>query len=1040
MSINLSDWAVRHRALVGFLVALLLACGAFSYSRLGRAEDPSFTIKLMIVSARWPGATSEEMQAQVSDAIEKKLQDLPHLDHLTTYSRPGGAVIQVSFRDDTPPSLVPDLFYQTRKKLDDLRPTLPEGAQVTADDEYADVYGAVFALTGTDNADLARLAEDVREQFRSVPGAEKVTIAGEVGRTVDVAFSQARLAALGVTVPQIAEALARTNVLAVAGIVDTASTRIPLRLTGALDGARAVADTPVAIGGQSVRLGDIADVTRGTVDPPSFKIREDGHEAVVIAVSMAKGTNGLDFGRTLRVKADQVRADLPVGVTLTQVADQSRIVGEAVGEFLLKFAVALAVVLAVSFLSLGFRTGIVVALSVPLTLSAVFMTMDLLGIELQRISLGALILALGLLVDDAIIAIETMVVKLEEGWERTRAATFAWTSTAFPMLSGTLVTLAAFLPVGLARSTSGEYAGGIFWIVGIALLASWVVAVVFTPYLGVLLLPEPKAARSHDAIYATRSYGVLRRLVSWCVRRRGLTIAATVFLLVAAVGGMAGVRQQFFPSSARPELIVDFTLRQGASIRATDAAVAKLEAALAGDPDIVTVTSYIGAGPPRFFLAMNPALPNDAVATTVIVARDAEARVRLRDRVRALADAEAIPEARLRASSLELGPPVGMPVNFRVLGPDLRVVRHIADQVLDIMRSTPGTRDSQLAWGERAPDLRLVLDQARIRQLGLSRADVAETLQAMLSGITATRIRDRDKQVDVVLRAVPAERLDLDRLADMTVRTPAGPVPLSQIARVEAGSEEPILWRRDRATYLTVQADAQDGLQAPDISAAVIARLRPVLATLPEGYRIETGGAAEESAKANVALLGVAPLTGAAVVLLLMIQLQSVPRTLLVLATAPLGVIGAVASLLVADAPFGFVALLGVIALGGMIMRNTLILVDQVRQDMAAGADARTAIVESTVRRARPVVLTALAAVLAFVPLSFNVFWGPMAIAMIGGLVAGTVLTLLFLPALTAVVLRAARRGPALVAVSLADRRTAPGAPPYVLGSGAGSA
>ena len=707
------------------------------------------------------------------------------------------------------------------------------------------------------------------------------------------------------------------------------------------------------------------------------------------------------------------------------MADQPAVIGEAVGEFLLKFAAALGVVLAVSFASLGWRSGIVVALAVPLTLAIVFLVMDLLGIELQRISLGALILSLGLLVDDAIIAIESMVVKLEQGWDRVRAAGFAWSSTAFPMLTGTLVTAAGFLPVGLARSSSGEYAGGIFWVVGLALLASWVVAVLFTPFLGVLLLPDPKPGaaqatpydtRAYGLLrraaqatpYDTRAYGLLRRAVAAALRHRRVAVAATVLLLAAALGGMGLVRQQFFPNSSRPELVIDLRLRQGASHAAAEASVRELERVLTADPDVRWSTSYLGSGPPRFFLAFNPALPNDAVATIVLTARDAAARERVRQRLIALDAAGGVPAARMRVSRLELGPPVGFPVQFRVVGQDLAAVRHAADAVLAALRATPGTRDAQLAWGERAPALRLALDQARVREMGLAPAEIAQALATLLSGATATQIRDGTKLVDVVLRAVPGERLELEALPDLVLPTAAGPVALSQVARLLPQTEEPILWRRDREPFLTVQAEIQDGLQAPDVTAAAL----PLLATLslPEGVRIETGGAAEESAKANGALFGVFPLMGFAMALLLMVQLQDLRRVLLVLATAPLGLIGAVAALLLADAPFGFVALLGVIALAGMVMRNAVILVDQVQQDLAAGAAPAAAIVESTVRRARPVVLTALASALAFVPLATNAFWGPMALAMIGGLAVATLLTLLVLPALTAMVLRAPRQ------------------------------
>jgi multidrug efflux pump subunit AcrB len=1008
---NLSAWAVSHRALVGFLIALIFAFGGLSYTRLGRNEDPSFTLKLLVVTASWPGATAKETQDLLAEPIERKLQDLAHLDHLVTFVRPGFVATQVSFTDSTPPAEVPGLFYQTRKKLDDLKPSLPDGVQGPyANDEYTDVYGAMFALTGADNAELTRQAERVRDRLLRLPGAEKVTISGEIPRALYVTFSHARLAALGITVPDISAAIAAQNNVVDTGMVDTPTTRIPLRVDAGLDGPDTLANVPIPAGGASVKLGEIASIVRGYQDPVQFSVRHNGQPAVVIAVSTQTGVNRLAFGDALRAEADSIRADLPTGITLQQIADQPQVIGEAVGEFLLKFCVALGVVMLISFLSLGWRVGIVVALAVPLTLALVFIVMEQMGIELQRISLGALILSLGLLVDDAIIAIETMVVKLEEGFDRMHAATFAWTSTAFPMLTGTLVTAAGFLPVGIAKSTTGEYAGGIFWVVGLALLASWVVAVVFTPYLGVLLLPDVKprtGGHAQAGIYERGMYRRLRGVVRWSVRHRVTVVVATVALFLAAGAGMGLVRQQFFPNSARPELVLDVTLRQGASHQATEDAVRQIETHLAADHDVRWFTSYIGGGPPRFMLAFNPALPNDAIATIVLTTTDADARERVRARLIALAAAEAVPQARFRVSRLELGPPVGFPVQFRVMGEDIAKVRAAADMVLDTLRHVPGTRDAQLAWSERAPSVRLALDQARVRQLGLSPNAISQTLATLVSGSKATQIRDRTKLVDVVLRADDAERLDLARLPDLALSTGNGTVPLGQVARLVPQTEEPILWRRDRQSYLTVQADVQDGLQAPDVTAAALPAIQAL--HLPAGVHVETGGATEESAKANAALAQVLPLSLAATLLLLMIQLQNVPRVLLVLATMPLGIIGAVAALLLADAPFGFVALLGVLALGGMIMRNTIILVDQVRQDQEAGRSLGAAIIESTVRRARPVILTALAAALAFIPLATNVFWGPMALAMIGGLMVATVLTLLFLPALYALAFRVPR-------------------------------
>ena len=1009
MQFNLSAWAVAHRPLVGFLVVLLFAAGLLSYRQLGRNEDPAFTLKTLVVTAAWNGATAAEMQDQVAERIERKLQDLAHLDHIVSFVQPGFAALQIIFRDDTKPADVPGLFYQTRKKIDDMRPSMPPGVNGPAvNDEYADVYGAMFALTATDpsvgNAELTRQAERLRDRLLRVPGAEKVTVAGEIPRIMFVEFSQARLAALGVTASQIAASLARQNDLAAAGMIETGVTRVPIRVEGAITGAADLADLPVASDGRSLRLGDLATITQGYQDPPTATIRHNGKPAVVIAVSTQPNTNGIHFGEALDKVVAAARADIPAGIEMQQIANQPEVIGEAVGEFLLKFVVALGVVLLISFASLGFRTGIVVALAVPLTLSVVFIVMNLMGIELQRISLGALILSLGLLVDDAIISIETMVVKLEEGWDRMRAASFAWTSTAFPMLTGTLVTAAGFMPVGLANSSTGEYAGGIFWVVEIALLASWVVAVVFTPYLGVLLLPTPKAGKHHDDIYHTGAYRGLRALVEWCIGHRRLVVLGTVLLFLAAGGLMGAVKQQFFPNSSRPELLIDLELRQGASIGATTRAVEQIERALTGDADIRWFTAYLGSGPPRFFLPFNPALPNAAAATIIMTTRDDAARERVRARLIELSRSGTVAEARFRVSRLELGPPVGFPVQFRVVGADINAVRRTADQLLDTLRTTPGARDAELAWGTRAPSLRLELDQARIHQLGLTPGDIAQSLQALVSGQVATSLRQGTKLVDVVLRAVPAERLDLARLVELSLPTAAGPVPLGQIAHVVAQSEEPILWRRDREPFLTARAEVQDGLQAPDVTAAALSRIASI--ALPDGVRIETGGAAEESGKANEALAAVFPLMIGTMTLLLMIQLQNLPRVLLVLATAPLGLIGAVLALLLTDQPFGFVALLGLIALAGMIMRNTVILVDQVRQDLADGRSLLAAIVESTVRRARPVVLTALAAMLAFIPLSFNVFWGPMALVMIGGLAVATGLTLMFLPALYAWVFR----------------------------------
>ncbi|MFN6954731.1 MAG: efflux RND transporter permease subunit [Acetobacteraceae bacterium] len=997
---NLSQWALKNGALTGFLMALLLLAGAWAWDRLGRAEDPSFTLKVMVVSAAWPGATAEEMQAQVADRIESRLQDLPWLDTLQTYTRPGQAVITVLLRDTTPPREVPDLWYQVRRRVGDIAHTLPAGVRGPFfNDEYSDVYSAVMALRGADNAELVRQAERIRLRLLRLPGAGRVLIDGEQPQRVFVEISHARMATLGIQPQAVAQALASFNPVAPAGIVETGATRFHLRVDGALDGLESIRAVPVAVEGGSVRLGDIAEVRRGVADPPDRAIRHEGEPAVLIALAKAPGVNVLRLGEALRAELDAIRAELPAGLRLDLITDQPRIVAYSVNEFLGKFAAAIAVVLLVCFLSLGVRAGIIVALSVPLTISAVLVFLMIRGTELERISLGAMILALGLLVDDAIIAIEAMIVKLQQGWDRMRAAGFAWTSTASPMLFGTLVTVAGFIPVGFAASTSGEYAGGIFWVVGAALIASWVVAVMFTPVLGAWLLKVTPGAGHHES-YSGRFYDAFRRVVGWCVDRRWIVAGATVGVLLAGFAGMGMVKQQFFPTSQRLEVLVDINLREGASFAATEAVARRVEATLQGDADAATYTTYLGAGAPRFFLALNPDLPNEAFAKVIIQSRDLEARERLIARLSQAVEDGAFPEARVRVSRLEFGPPVGFPVQFRVVGSDPVELRRIADEAAALLRATPGTRNVQLAWSERMPTLRAELDADRIAQLGLSPQAVSTGLAMLLGGQTATQLREGNRLVDVVLRAPAGERASLEGLTDLTLLGPAGPVPLSQVARLVPVMEEPILWRRNREGFLTVRAEILPGFQAPDVTRAAEPAIRALAASLPPGYRIETGGASEEAAKANASLFALMPVMVAVMLLLLMLSLRHVGRAALVFATAPLGIPGAAAALLLLDQPFGFVALLGVIALAGMIMRNTLILVDQVRQDLEAGMPLREAIIESTVRRARPVVLTALAAVLAFVPLTLSVFWGPMAVAMIGGLTVATFATLLVVPAL----------------------------------------
>ena len=1030
---NLSEWAITHQPLVLFMILLLGAAGAYSYFNLGRAEDPSFTIKTMIVNVAWPGATAAEMQTQVADKIEKKLQDLPYLDRVQSYSQPGVSFIQVFLTDQTPPAEVKGLWYQVRKKVGDIRGELPAGiVGPNFDDEYGDVYSVIYMLTadGLSLAALKARAEDIRQTLLRVPDVNKVDIIGERPQKIFVEFSHARLATLGVTPQQIFDSIAKQNAVVSGGSVDTSADRINVRVTGAFSGAEAIAAVPVEADGRSFRLGDIASVKRGYEDPATFIVREGGKPALGLGVSMAEGANIITLGENLKRAMKSVTAALPVGIEVTQIADQPHIVDELVSEFITSFGEALAIVLVVGFLSLGWRTGIVVALSVPLVLAIVLLVMYGAGLDLHRITLGALIIALGLLVDDAIIAIEMMVVKMEQGWDRVRAATYAWTATAFPMLTGTLVTAAGFLPVGFARSSSGEYAGGIFWVVGLALIASWIVAVVFTPYLGLKLLPDFAKHRAHDnpdAIYDTRAYRALRRVIEFALRRRGTVVAITVAMFLAAVGSFGLVQQQFFPTSTRTELFFEMRLPEGTAIGVTGAAAEKAEKLLAGDADILTYTTYVGQGSPRFWLGLNPVLPNPNFAQIVIVTKDLESRERVKARLeKALADG-ALPEARARVDRFVFGPPVGFPVQFRVVGPDPMKVREIAEQVRQVMAANPKIVDPHLDWSEQVKSIRLEVDQDRARALGVTPQDVAQTLQTLLSGLTITQYREGIETIDVVARAVPNERLELGLLPALTITTRNGiPVPLAQIARLHYEFEEPILWRRNRDLVLTARGDIVDGVQAPDVSTEIMTKLGEIEQALPYGYRIETGGSIEESAKANAALVAVFPAMAVVMLALLMIQVQSFSRLALVFVTAPLGLIGATGALLLANQPFGFVALLGLIALAGMIMRNTIILVDQIDQDIAVGHGRYRAIIDATVRRARPVLLTALAAILGMIPLARSVFWGPMAITIMGGLFVATVLTLVVVPALYAMWFRVRKDEPADASArppKLADRR-----------------
>jgi len=965
-------------------------------------------VKVVNVSVLWPGATAQEMQMQVADPIEKKLQELPYFEKVQTYSKPGFTAMQVTFRDSTPAKDVPYLFYLLRKKLVDAQGDLPSGILgPVVNDEFSDVDSILYMMTGdgADYAQLKKAAEGLRQRLLKVNGVTKVDIYGNQDERIFVEFSHAKLATLGITPQALFDSLAKQNNVVPAGTVETSSQRVPLRVTGALDGAKAVAETPVESNGRVFRLGDIATVTHGYVDPPSFKVRQEGKPAIGIGVVTAKGANILELGKDVSAATADFMKAVPQGISVDLIADQPKVVEEAVGEFTHSFVEALAIVLFVSFLALGWRTGFVVAASVPLVLAIVFIVMDAMGIDLHRISLGALIIALGLLVDDAIIAVEMMVVKMEQGWDRIKAASFAWESTAFPMLTGTLVTATGFLPIGFANSAVGEYAGSIFWVVAIALVASWFVAVIFTPYIGVKLLPNIKVEHNHDphAIYETRIYRALRSVIQWCVEHRVKTVLATIAIFVASIVAFGHVQQQFFPLSERPELFLQLRLPEGTAFDVTEKAVKEAETLLKDDKDIGTYTAYVGQGSPRFWLGLNPQLPNEAFAEIVIVAKGVEARERIKAKIEnAVADG-ALSQARVRVDRFNFGPPVGFPVQFRVIGPDTQKVREIAYQVRDIMKRNPNVTEAQLDWNEQSPYLKLVVDQDRARALGLTPQDVSQSLAMLISGVQVTTIRDGIEKVGVIARAVPSERLDLAHVGDLTITSTNGvAVPLQQIAKIEYSHEEPILWRRNRDMAITVRSDVKDGVQAPDVTNQIWPKLKDIRDHLEPAYRIEAGGAFEESAKGNASIFVLFPLMVIVMLTLLMIQLQSFSRLFLVFLTAPLGIVGASLGLNVANQPFGFVALLGLIALAGMIMRNAVILVDQIETDVKHGLTRREAIIEATVRRARPVVLTALAAILAMIPLSRSAFWGPMAITIMGGLFVATFLTLLYLPGLYA--------------------------------------
>jgi multidrug efflux pump len=1010
---NLSRWAISHGSFTAFLLVLLLAAGAFSLWRIGQKEDPDFTFRIMVVQVLWPGSTAEEMQDQVVDKIERKLQETPGLDFLRSYTRPGFANIFVNLKGAVRGEAVKDAFYQARKKVGDIRQTLPEGViGPFFNDEFGDTYISLYAVTGVGFSypELKTFAKNARDILLRIPGVAKVDLLGLQEERIFVEVSSAALAERGLSALDIQAALAGQNAMDPAGRIETGERSVRIDVQGGLRSVEDIRELRLRAGQQTFRLADIASVRRTLEDPPSTKTRYQGREAVLLGTTMAPGANVTEVGAAVERAFGEFKKDLPVGVELGRISDQAQVVSKSIHEFLEALAEAIGIVLVVSLLALGWRAGLVVALTIPLVLAATFFVMSIMGIDLHRISLGALIIALGLLVDDTMIAVEMMDRKLGEGYDKVSAATFAYTSTAFPMLTGTLITVAGFIPVGFAQSTAGEYVSTLFWVTGIALMVSWFAAVYFTPWLGYRLLKARKQGGGEtNDVYDSRAYRAIRTIVGWCVRRRKTVVALTFVALVASIGSFAFIPKQFFPTSNRPEILVDLWLPEGSSFAETERDAKRLEQRLLKDADVAYVASFMGEGAPRFYLPLDQQLKNQNFAQLLVMSKSLEARERVLGRVREVL-AEEFPKVRSKVDRLFNGPPVGWAVQVRVTGPDRNEVRRLAAETAQIMRATPEVSNVHDDWLEPVPSVKLEIDQDRARALSVSSQNIRRSLQASISGFQIGEFREGDETIKVMMREPSDTRNLLSGLDNVYVKTTSGTsVPLRQVASFKLVLEPGIQWRRDRLPSITVRGVVPDSVQSPDAANAVFAKLKPLRDRLSADYRIELQGAVEESAKSQTSINEKMPLMLLVVLLLLMVQLQHFGKTLLVLVTGPLGLIGAAAALLVFQAPFGFVAILGVIALAGIIMRNSVILVDQIEQDLAAGHDAVNAIVESAVRRFRPITLTAAAAVLALIPLVREIFWAPMALAMMGGLIAATILTLTFLPALYAISFKGAR-------------------------------
>jgi multidrug efflux pump len=1029
---NISRWALEHPALTRYLMVVLMVLGFAAYFQLGQDEDPPFTFRAMVVQAFWPGASAQQMAEQVTDKIEKALQEVPHADKIRSYTKPGESLTILQLKDSAPPREVAGSWYQARKRVGDMRSTLPAGViGPVFNDDFGDVYGSIFALRadGFSREETRVYAERVRQQLLRVPDVAKVEIFGAQAEKVFIEISQKRLAQLGLDMNQVIAQIGAQNAVEGAGVLNAGAENLQVRVAGQFNSVEELKRFPIrAVNTQTgaaslIQLSDIAEIRRDYVDPPTVKVRHQGQEVMALGVSMSKGGDIIALGKALKTAVAQLQADLPVGMSIERVQDQPTAVSKSVGEFVRVLVEAIVIVLAVSFISLGLHTkplridiwpGLVVAITIPLVLAITFVTMFYWGVGLHKISLGSLIIALGLLVDDAIIAVEMMVRKLEEGYDRMRAATFTYDLVAMPMLTGTLITAAGFLPIGLAKSVTGEYTFAIFAVTSAALVISWIVSVYFVPYLGWLMLRNrPKAAGEAHELFDTPFYSRFRRLVDWCVQHRWITIGLTVASFALGIVGMGKVQQQFFPDSSRPELLVDLWLPEGSTIQQTDEIARRFEARMMKEPGVATVTTWVGAGVPRFYLPLDQIFPQANVSQAIVLPKGLAEREELRKRMPALLAAE-FPEVRGRVKLLPNGPPVPYPVQFRVVGIDAAQVRDWADKAKEILRQNPNMRGVNDNWNEQIKVLRLEVDQDKARALGVTSQTIAQASRTILSGTTIGQYREGDRLIDIVLRQPIEERRAITDLGNAYLPTASGrSVPLTQVAKVSFAWEPGVLWREGRDYAITVQGDVVEGVQGPTVTFQVWPELQKLSSQMPPGYSIQIAGAVEESRKGQGSIAAGVPVMLFLIFTLLMLQLQSFSRAMLVFLTGPMGIAGVAAALLLLNRPFGFVALLGVIALMGMIMRNSVILIDQIEQDRRAGVPDWDAVVEASVRRFRPIVLTAAAAVLAMIPLSRSVFWGPMAVAIMGGLIVATALTLLALPAMYAAWFRVKKEGPA---------------------------